>query len=162
MWYNGSMPDYITNKELVAEIVVCQPAKKVSDKLVRMLLLFVERYSTKANWRYYSYRDEMVANAICHLVTVGEKSKSGIPPVLQFDATYAARAALKHAELTGKLLAAHPNAFAYVTQIVKNSFLKTLRTEKNQTDIRDEILIANGHLPSFNRQQIDSDEWNDH
>lgn len=152
------MAKYISNKELTNEIIKCKSSNIVSDKLTRMLMLFVEQYSMKASWRAYSYRDEMVANALCHLVLTSEKAKTDIPPVLRFDPSYAERAAQKEFEKSGKVLAVQQNGFAYLTQIVKNSFIRTLKLEHRQMDIRDELIIAHGALPSFNRQQRDHDE----
>lgn len=115
---------YLKNADLLAEIIACRETGRISDKLARMLLLLVERYSLRPNFRAYSYRDEMVADALASL-------SAGI---LKFNP------------------AKSSSAFGYATQIAKNAFLRRLQLEKRQRDIRDDLLIARGAQPSFTRQ----------
>jgi len=44
------------------------------------------------------------------------------------------------------------NPFAYYTAAVNNSFTRVLNIEKRNQTIRDDILIEQGHLPSYGRQ----------
>ena len=44
------------------------------------------------------------------------------------------------------------NPFAYYTAAVINSFTRVLNLEKRNQTIRDDILIEQGHLPSYSRQ----------
>jgi hypothetical protein len=44
------------------------------------------------------------------------------------------------------------NPFAYYTAAVNNSFTRVLNVEKRNQTIRDDILIEQGHLPSYGRQ----------
>jgi hypothetical protein len=44
------------------------------------------------------------------------------------------------------------NPFAYYTATVNNSFTRVLNLEKRNQNIRDDILIESGHLPSYGRQ----------
>jgi len=44
------------------------------------------------------------------------------------------------------------NPFAYYTATVNNSFTRVLNLEKRNQTIRDDILIEQGHLPSYGRQ----------
>ena len=44
------------------------------------------------------------------------------------------------------------NPFAYYTAAVNNSFTRVLNLEKRNQMIRDDILIEQGHLPSYGRQ----------
>ena len=44
------------------------------------------------------------------------------------------------------------NPFAYYTAAVNNSFTRVLNIEKKNQNIRDDILIDSGHLPSYGRQ----------
>jgi hypothetical protein len=48
------------------------------------------------------------------------------------------------------------NPFAWYTQIIKNSFRRTLLLEKRNQDIRDDLLVMAGAIPSFTRQ-VDDD-----
>lgn len=97
---------------------------RVTEKLGAMWTLLAERYSSKLNWRGYSYRDEMVGNAIIQFVQSG----------LYFNE------------------AKSSNPFAYYTTLMKNTFTRVLNTEKKNQRIRDELLIINGEAPSYSRQ----------
>ncbi len=44
------------------------------------------------------------------------------------------------------------NPFAYYTAAVNNSFTRVLNLEKRNQTIRDDILIEQGHMPSYSRQ----------
>jgi Xaa-Pro aminopeptidase len=89
-----------------------------------MFLKLVERYSHRANWRGYTYVDEMRGQALVQLSQIG----------LQFNE------------------AKSDNPFAYYTAAVNNSFTRVLNLEKRNQTIRDDILIEQGHLPSYGRQ----------
>jgi hypothetical protein len=83
-----------------------------------------ERYVTRSNWRGYSYRDEMQAQAILQLTQVG----------LQFDESKS------------------QNPFSYYTSAITNSFTRVLNIEKQNQNIRDDILEMNSLNPSYTRQ----------
>jgi len=97
---------------------------KITNKLGHMFLKLVERYSHRANWRGYTYIDEMRGQALVQLSYIG----------LQFN------------EMKSD------NPFAYYTAAVNNSFTRILNLEKRNQTIRDDILIEQGHLPSYGRQ----------
>ena len=103
---------------------------KITNTLGTMFLKLVERYSHRANWRGYTYVDEMRGQALVQLSQVG----------LQFNE------------------AKSDNPFAYYTAAVNNSFTRVLNLEKRNQTIRDDILIEQGHLPSFSRQIQHEDE----
>ena len=96
----------------------------ITNKLGTMFLKLVERYSHRANWRGYTYVDEMCGQALVQLEHIG----------LQFDESKS------------------DNPFAYYTAAVNNSFTRVLNIEKRNQTIRDDILIEQGHLPSYGRQ----------
>jgi hypothetical protein len=89
-----------------------------------MFMKLVERYSQRGNWRGYTYVDEMRGQALVQLAQIG----------LQFNE------------------AKSDNPFAYYTATVNNSFTRVLNLEKRNQTIRDDILIEQGHLPSYGRQ----------
>ena len=97
---------------------------KITNKLGTMFLKLVERYSHRGNWRGYTYVDEMRGQALLQLSYIG----------LQFNE------------------AKSDNPFAYYTAAVNNSFTRVLNLEKRNQMIRDDILIDQGHLPSYGRQ----------
>ena len=45
-----------------------------------------------------------------------------------------------------------PNPFAYLTQVTKASFIRALNLEKRNQDIRDDLLIMAGAMPSYTKQ----------
>lgn len=96
----------------------------ITPTLAKMFIKLVERYSHRANWRSYTYIDEMKGNALVQLSDI----------------------ALKFNE------AKSDNPFGYYTQTVNNSFTQILNLEKKQQNIRDNILVDQGHLPSYTRQ----------
>jgi hypothetical protein len=71
-----------------------------------------------------SYNDEMRSHALMQLAQVG----------LQFDESRSA------------------NPFSFYTQIIKNCFRRILNVEKRSSQIRDDMLIMAGAMPSHTRQ----------
>ena len=102
----------------------CVDHGRITNKLGTMFLKLVERYSHRANWRGYTYVDEMRGQALVQLSQIG----------LQFNESKS------------------DNPFAYYTAVVNNSFTRVLNIEKRNQTIRDDILIDQGHMPSFSRQ----------
>lgn len=112
---------YLTNKELLAEIVNAKSKGFMTDKLARMLMMLTRKYARKGNYVNYSYNEDMVSYALMMLVRTWnsfnpEKSS---------------------------------NPFAFYTQCIKNSFSQYLNQEKRQRNIRDQLLIDQGMDPSY-------------
>lgn len=103
---------------------------KITNELGKMFMKLVERYSQRGNWRGYTYVDEMRGQALVQLAQIG----------LQFNE------------------AKSDNPFAYYTATVNNSFTRVLNLEKRNQTIRDDILIEQGHLPSYSRQLAHEEE----
>ena len=104
-------------------------AECMTPELVKMIMMLVDRYAQRANWRGYTYIDDMKSEALLSLLNGTlkfnpEKSK---------------------------------NPFGYMTQIVTHSFLTTLEKEKKVRKIRDDILEQFGLDPS-NTRQIENEE----
>jgi hypothetical protein len=89
-----------------------------------MFMLLVERYSQRANWRGYTYVDEMKGQSLLQLSSMG----------LQFNE------------------AKSNNPFAYYTQALTHSFTRVLNLEKKNQNIRDKILVEKGLSPSYSKQ----------
>lgn len=104
-------------------------AQCMTPELIKMLMMLVERYAQRANWRGYTYIDDMKSEALVSLLNGSLKFK---PEVSQ-------------------------NPFGYLTQIVTHSFLTTLDKEKKVRRIRDDILEQNGFSPS-NTRQLENEE----
>lgn len=102
---------------------------KMTNKLGSMMIMLINRYSMKANWRNYSYRDEMCSAALVQLAQCG----------LYFN------------ESKGS------NPFSYLTSCTANAFLGVLNNEKRTQNIRDDLLQDSGYMPSFTRQFADEE-----
>ena len=97
---------------------------KITNELAKMFMKLCERYGTRANWRGYTYNDEMQSQALMQLSQIG----------LQFDESKS------------------ENPFAYYTAAITNSFTRILNIEKKNQSIRDDILEYNNMNPSYTRQ----------
>jgi hypothetical protein len=97
---------------------------RITEELGRMFLKLSERYAQRANWRGYTYIEEMKGQAILQLSQIG----------LQFDESKS------------------ENPFAYYTAAVTNSFTRILNIEKKNQNIRDDMLEEAGLTPSLTRQ----------
>jgi len=97
---------------------------KMTNQLALMYMKLCERYGTRANWRGYTYNDEMQSQALMQLSQIG----------LQFDESKS------------------DNPFAYYTAAITNSFTRILNIEKKNQAIRDDLLEINNMMPSFTRQ----------
>ncbi len=97
--------------------------------LARAYIKLCERYSMRANWRGYTYVDEMRGQALLQLSQIG----------LQFNE------------------AKSENPFAYYTAAINNSFTRVLNLEKRSQNIRDDLLEEGGLNPSSTR--IFNAEW---
>ena len=97
---------------------------KITNSLAMMFMKLCERYGTRANWRGYTYNDEMQSQALMQLSQIG----------LQFDESKS------------------ENPFAYYTAAITNSFTRILNIEKKNQSIRDDLLEMNDMMPSYTRQ----------
>ena len=94
---------------------------KVPDYIASCFLRIAEGLSHKANFIRYTYREEMVMDAVENcLKAIGNYN-------------------LEAATRTGK-----PNAFAYFTQITWYAFLRRITKEKKQQDIKLKYLTKAG------------------
>ena len=96
----------------------------ITNTLAKMFMKLCERYGTRANWRGYTYNDEMQSQALMQLSQIG----------LQFDESKS------------------ENPFAYYTAAITNSFTRILNIEKKNQNIRDDLLEQEHMMPSSTRQ----------
>ena len=138
---------YLKNKDLTREIIKCQETMVVSDTLARMLMLLVRRIALKPNFKYYSFIDDMVSDALFQLIKCNDQkgSTDHRPNILKFDISYSQRSGTT------------PNGFAYATQIIMNVFRRFIKAEAKVAHFRDDQLIAAGESPSIGRQLFDED-----
>lgn len=116
---------YVTNAELLPAIAEDKKAGKLSNKLAKMLHMIAERYSYSPSFAGYSFREEMVADAVANLCVNWHK----------FDP------------------AKSDNPFAFYTTACYRSFLQRLADEKKHRELRDALLVEHGATPSFSYQE---------
>lgn len=113
---------YLTNATLLPEVIKCRKAGKISNELAKMLMLLTDRYSRKSSFGGYTFREDMVSEALINLCQ----------NALKFDPEKSS------------------NPFAFYTTSIHHSFLQFLNNEKKHRNIRDRMLIELGENPSFN------------
>lgn len=125
---------YLTNADLLPAVLEAKKHGKITDKLARMLMLLTDRYSRKANFNGYSFREDMVSAALINLVQ----------NALKFNPEKSS------------------NPFAFYTTAIKNSFLQYMLDEKKQRFIRDTLLVEAGQDAShtFMDSNKNSDDIN--
>ena len=121
---------YVTNSVLLPAVIEAKGIGKVTDKLIRMIQMIAERYSRKANFIGYSFREDMVSAAVMNLCN----------NALKFNPEKS------------------NNPFSYYTTGIHNSFLQYLADEKKHRNIRDALLIDAGSNPSFNFGEGEKEE----
>jgi hypothetical protein len=102
---------------------------KVTNALSHAIIKLVNRIGTKGNFSGYSYLDEMKSQALLQLSTV----------IIQFD------------ENKGD------NPFSWYTQVCNTSFIKVLKAEKKQRNIKDQIMQEQIGLSSHTYQMDNED-----
>lgn len=127
---NRQRTNYLNNKDLLAEVLKSKEQGQMTQKLATMLQLLTSRYAKRGNFSGYTFNDDMQAYAMLMLVRTWNS----------FDPEKS------------------NNPFAFFTQCIKNSFIQYLNQEKRQRDIRDEKMVDEGMLPSFNYQMEQSQE----
>ena len=117
--FSQAVVEYVTivNKAQAANTEI----PKVPDYIAQCFLRISEGLSHKSNFIRYTYREEMVMDAV----------ENCLKAVLNYDIEAATR--------TGK-----PNAFAYFTQITWYAFLRRIAKEKKQQDIKMKYLTNSG------------------
>ena len=117
--FSQAVVDYVTilNEARAAE----QPLPKVTDYIAHCFLRIAEGLSHKSNFVRYTYREEMVMDAVENCLKAIENYN------------------LEAATRSGK-----PNAFSYFTQISWYAFLRRIAKEKKQQDIKAKYITKSG------------------
>lgn len=127
---------YVNNREFSQAVVeYCQEIKVARDNnnrlpivpnyIAQCFLKIAEGLSHKANFIRYTYREEMVMDAVENCLKAIENYN------------------IEAATRTGT-----PNAFAYFTQISWYAFLRRIQKEKKQQDIKIKYII-NSNIDNF-------------
>ena len=98
-----------------------KPIPVVTDYVATCFLRIAENLSHKSNFIRYTYREEMVMDAV----------ENCLKAIENYDINASTR--------TGK-----PNAFSYFTQIIWYAFLRRITKEKKQQDIKEKYLSQSG------------------
>ena len=117
--FSQAVVDYVTIADNAKEKGEVIP--NVPDYIAHCFLRISEGLSHKSNFIRYTYREEMVMDAV----------ENCLKAIGNYD--------LKAATRTGK-----PNAFAYFTQISWYAFLRRIAKEKKQQDIKMKYLTRSG------------------
>ena len=117
--FSQAVVDYVGKLEECRKEQISLP--KVPDYIAQCFLRIAEGLSHKANFIRYTYREEMVMDAV----------ENCLKAISNYN--------LEAATRTGK-----PNAFAYFTQITWFAFLRRITKEKKQQDIKLKYLTKSG------------------
>lgn len=112
--------NYINNADLLIEIKKSKEQGKMTDEFAKMMMLLAKRYSSQGSYAGYTYVEDMESYA---LMTVCKVWNSFNPEKSN-------------------------NPFAYFTQTIKRAFWQYMYQEEKHRDIRDEMLMQEGELPS--------------
>jgi len=99
---------YVSNAELLEEVKLYKLTGVCSERLGSMLLLIARNYSSKGNFAGYTWRQDMVSNAVYTCI----KYLKNFNPEKS------------------------TNAFSYITQIIGNAFKLTINDEKKYGHIK--------------------------
>ena len=121
--FSQAVVDYVTVVNEAKKKSTTIP--KVPNYVAQCFLRIAEGLSHKGNFIRYTYREEMVMDAV----------ENCLKAINNYDIAAATR--------TGK-----PNAFAYFTQITWYAFLRRIAKEKKQQDIKMKY-IANSGIEDF-------------
>ena len=117
--FSQAVVDYVSTVNEAKETKIEIP--KVPDYVAQCFLRIAEGLSHKANFIRYTYREEMVMDAVVNCLKA----------INNYDIEAATR--------TGK-----PNAFAYFTQITWYAFLRRIAKEKKQQEIKMKFIANSG------------------
>ena len=117
--FSQAVVDYVSHVEKCKKEKESLP--KVPDYIAQCFLRIAEGLSHKANFIRYTYREEMVMDAV----------ENCLKAISNYN--------LEAATRTGK-----PNAFAYFTQITWFACLRRITKEKKQQDIKLKYLTKSG------------------
>ena len=98
-----------------------KPIPVVTDYVATCFLRIAENLSHKSNFIRYTYREEMVMDAVENCLK-----------------------AVENYDINASTRTAKPNAFAYFTQIIWYAFLRRITKEKKQQDIKEKYLSQSG------------------
>jgi DNA-directed RNA polymerase specialized sigma24 family protein len=126
--------NYVDNEKLLEEVKKYIETGYKSEELGRMILLIATKYSDKGSFAGYSYKDDMICEAVLTCMKY----------MHNFDVTK------KDA-----------NPFAYFSKVTHNAFLNFISKQKKHSNIKDicyknlDFLTCNTDIQFFNVSAID-------
>lgn len=117
--FSLAVVDYVSAANKARELD--QEIPIVPDYIARSFLRIAEGLSHKQNFIRYTYREEMVMDAVENCLK-----------------------AIKNYDIDTATRSGNPNAFAYFTQISWYAFLRRIQKEKRQFDIKQKYLTESG------------------
>jgi hypothetical protein len=109
---------YLKNADLVREILDFKKNSVASETLGKYLLLIARNLSTSGSFNGYTWRTDMVSEATLTCIKYLRNYKPE----------------------------KSPNAFAYVTQICRHSFIAYIKNEKTHSEIKDKCYKRSDEL----------------
>jgi DNA-directed RNA polymerase specialized sigma24 family protein len=123
---------YISNKDLLPEVIKFKENGIASEELGSMLLSIGYKYATKGNFANYTWIDDMVSDAV--------------------------QICLKYLKNFDPKRQKKPNPFAYITTIFRHAFINYIKQQGKHSQIKDtcyqkrEILFD---CPTYSNKGID-------
>lgn len=102
--------NYINNTNLLTEIKIFEETGVQTEELGRMFLLLAKRYSDRGSFVGYSWKDDMICEAVLTCLRYMHNFNTSIE---------------------------NPNPFAYFSRIIHNSFLNYISKQKKHSKIKD-------------------------
>lgn len=103
---------YIDKDEYTNELCNYRDSGVCSERLGELYKVHVDRYASAANFKGYTFLDEMKGQALLFLMKYS------------------------HNKFNGK------NAFSYCTTIIHNAFLQVIAKEKKHSELKDKLIKA--------------------
>lgn len=117
--FSGAVVAYVESVNKARENKIDEP--RITEYIGSCFLKIAEGLSHKPNFSGYTYREEMVMDAV----------ENCIKAIMNYDVKKATRTGL-------------PNAFAYFTQITYYAFLRRIAKEKKHQDIKELYMEHSG------------------
>lgn len=107
---------YIDKDEYTKELGIYRDTGKCSERLGELYKIHVDRYASAANFKGYTFLDEMKGQALLFLMKYSHNKFNG------------------------------NNAFSYCTTIIHNAFLQVIAKEKKHSELKDKLIKAQDRI----------------
>lgn len=118
--FSKSVVEYVSGVKVAKEAK--QDLPRVPDNIARSFLRIAEGLSHRSNFIRYTYREEMVMDAVENCLR-----------------------AIENYDIEAATRSGNPNAFAYFTQISWYAFLRRIEKENRQRDIKLRYIAESGY-----------------